>query len=169
MKSLVSPHDVETEDNLSPHTKTTIMINLSPHAKTMVMIALPAAIVTSTLWSQTRTPGSLPLIRAIGMVLAISGFVFWAAARIQLSKSFSIRAKAAALVTLGIYSRIRNPVYLFGTIFTAGLILWVGKPIWLLALCLMVPMQVTRARKEAQVLEEKFGDAYRAYRAQTWF
>jgi protein-S-isoprenylcysteine O-methyltransferase Ste14 len=141
----------------------------SAHAKTMIMIALPAAIVTSTLWTQIRTPGPLPLIRTIGMVLAISGFVFWAAARIQLSKSFSIRAKATALVTPGIYSKIRNPVYLFGTIFTAGLILWVGKPIWLLALSVMVPMQVTRARKEAQVLEEKFGDAYRAYRAKTWF
>jgi protein-S-isoprenylcysteine O-methyltransferase Ste14 len=30
-------------------------------------------------------------------------------------------------------------------------------------------MQIMRARKESQVLEAKFGDEYRAYRAQTWF
>lgn len=140
----------------------------SSKAKTLITIALPAAIVTSTLWMQTRTPGPLPMIRTVGMVLAISGFLCWTAARIQLISSFSIRAKATKLVTKGIYSRIRNPVYLFGTIFTAGLILWIGKPTWLLVLFLLVPMQIARARNEARVLEEKFGDSYRDYRARTW-
>jgi len=140
---------------------------LSTDGKTMITVAVPAAVLTSTLWS--GGPAPLSLSREIGLVLAISGLVCWAAARIQLSRSFSIRAKATELVTLGIYSRIRNPVYIFGTIFTTGFILWVGRPIWLLALSVLVPMQVMRARKEAQVLEEKFGDAYRAYRARTWF
>jgi protein-S-isoprenylcysteine O-methyltransferase Ste14 len=30
-------------------------------------------------------------------------------------------------------------------------------------------MQVWRARNEARVLEAKFGDTYRQYRAKTWF
>jgi protein-S-isoprenylcysteine O-methyltransferase Ste14 len=33
----------------------------------------------------------------------------------------------------------------------------------------IAPVQVWRARKEAAVLEAKFGDEYRAYRASTWF
>jgi protein-S-isoprenylcysteine O-methyltransferase Ste14 len=33
----------------------------------------------------------------------------------------------------------------------------------------LIPMQIVRARKEARVLEEKFGEEYRAYRARTWF
>jgi protein-S-isoprenylcysteine O-methyltransferase Ste14 len=142
---------------------------LSTHAKTLITVAMPAAILASTFWTQTRPAGPLGLSREIGLGLAISGLIFWAAARIQLNRSFSIRAKATELVTLGIYSRIRNPVYLFGTIFLIGLILWMGRPMWLLALSVIVPMQVVRAQKEAQVLEEKFGDAYRAYRAKTWF
>jgi protein-S-isoprenylcysteine O-methyltransferase Ste14 len=140
---------------------------LRTNAKTTIAVAAPTAILASTLWSQTHAP--LSLHQEIGLVLAISGLACWAIARIQLSRSFSIRAKATELVTLGIYSRIRNPVYIFGTIFTAGLILWVGRPIWLLALCLLVPMQMMRARKEAQLLEDKFGDEYRTYRAKTWF
>jgi protein-S-isoprenylcysteine O-methyltransferase Ste14 len=133
----------------------------------MITVGLPAAILMSTFgWG---TLGPLTVRREIGLVVAISGLLGWAAARIQLSRSFSIRARATELVTAGIYSRIRNPVYVFGTTFTAGLMLWVGRPMWLLALSVFVPIQVIRARKEAQVLEEKFGDAYRAYRAKTWF
>jgi protein-S-isoprenylcysteine O-methyltransferase Ste14 len=33
----------------------------------------------------------------------------------------------------------------------------------------MVIGQVIRARREAHVLEEAFGDAYREYRRKTWF
>jgi protein-S-isoprenylcysteine O-methyltransferase Ste14 len=59
--------------------------------------------------------------------------------------------------------------YVFRTLFTTGVILWTGKLVWLLALGVIVPLQVMRAKKEAQVLEGKFGDAYRAYRAKSWF
>jgi protein-S-isoprenylcysteine O-methyltransferase Ste14 len=90
-------------------------------------------------------------------------------ARIELGRSFSVRAKTTELVTCGIYAKIRNPVYVFGTVFIAGMILWVGRPIWLLALVIIVPVQISRAHQEAQVLEAKFGDAYRDYRAHTWF
>jgi len=33
----------------------------------------------------------------------------------------------------------------------------------------LIPVQVLRARREAAVLEAKFGDAYRKYRKHTWF
>ncbi len=142
---------------------------LTTRAKTMIGVAAPTAILASTLWSRNRVSAALTPTREIGLVLAISGLLGFAAARFQLDRSFSIRAKATELVTGGIYSKIRNPVYVFGTIFTTGLILWAGRPIWLLALFVLVPMQVMRARNEAQLLEEKFGDAYRAYRTKTWF
>jgi protein-S-isoprenylcysteine O-methyltransferase Ste14 len=51
----------------------------------------------------------------------------------------------------------------------AGLILVLGRPIWLLVFVLIIPLQLWRARKESQVLEAKFGDEYRKYRAATWF
>jgi len=99
----------------------------------------------------------------------IVGFIGWAAARLQLGRSFSIRAKATELVTAGIYSKIRNPVYVFGTTIFVGFMLWFRKPMWLLFLVIIIPVQILRARNEARVLEAKFGDAYRAYRAKTWF
>ena len=38
-----------------------------------------------------------------------------------------------------------------------------------LFLLVVIPMQIFRARREARVLEEKFGEEYREYRRRTWF
>jgi protein-S-isoprenylcysteine O-methyltransferase Ste14 len=105
----------------------------------------------------------------VGMILLIGGGVFMTVARIQLGNSFSIRPEARELVTHGVYSKIRNPVYVSGMILIAGVILCVNRPqlFWIFAF--LIPMQVVRARAESKVLEEHFGNAYRQYRARTWF
>jgi len=108
-------------------------------------------------------------LNTLGAVIVATSFPLWLAARIQLGGSFSVRAKAKQLVTHGIYSKIRNPIYIFGTATVAGFVLLINRPVLLLLLLLLVPMQVARARKEAKVLEEAFGVAYREYRRKTWF
>jgi protein-S-isoprenylcysteine O-methyltransferase Ste14 len=105
----------------------------------------------------------------IGLLLALIGLAGVILSRYTLGRSFSIAPKATALVTSGIYSRIRNPIYLFGMIFLIGLALIVGRPELLAVLLVLIPMQIIRARREAAVLEAKFGDAYREYRQRTWF
>ena len=87
----------------------------------------------------------------------------------QLGEAFSVQAKATKLVTTGIYSRIRNPIYVFGALMLAGVIIWLEKPWFLLCLAALIPLQVVRSRKEEQVLAEKFGDAYQEYKRHTWF
>ena len=108
-------------------------------------------------------------MRISGLVLAGMGFLFLTIARFQLGNAFSVTPQARMLVTRGIYSRIRHPVYVFGAIGIAGLILYLRKPIFLLILLVLVPMQVMRARQEQRVLEDRFGDEYRRYKANTWF
>lgn len=132
-------------------------------------VALVVIVFGYLFWTRRVGHGYLTSLRMIGFVLTMLGLAGWTAARIQLGKSFSVRAKATELVTQGVYSKIRNPVYVFGTVFIVGLILWIAQPLYLLVLAVLVPAQVIRARKEAQVLEAKFGDAYRAYRTRTWF
>ena len=58
---------------------------------------------------------------------------------------------------------------MFGLVGIAGLFLVLGQPIGLLLVVFLIPVQWIRTRKEAQVLEEKFGEAYREYRRHTWF
>jgi protein-S-isoprenylcysteine O-methyltransferase Ste14 len=112
------------------------------------------------LWLIFSRPVPWDLQRSVGAALVAVGYGGIAAARYQLGKSFSLTPQARQLVTRGIYSKIRNPIYVFGTVAIAGLILLLRQPsLWLL-LVLIVIMQTLRARREAQVLEAAFGDAY---------
>lgn len=108
-------------------------------------------------------------MRIAGLVMVAFGITLLTIARFQLGNSFSVTPQARALVTHGIYRRVRNPIYVFGAIAIAGLILWFRQPLLLFVLAILVPMQIARARAEARVLEQKFGDEYRAYRRNTWF
>ena len=105
----------------------------------------------------------------IGMAMVAIGFPLWFTARLQLGKSFAILPKAKALVTTGLYSKFRNPIYLFGGLAYAGLFIAWGKVIPLILFFLLYPSyQLWRARKEAEVLEKAFGEEYRRYKASTW-
>jgi len=116
-----------------------------------------------------RAPGPHGLARLIGLLMGVIGLAGVILSRYTLGRSFSVVPRATALVTTGIYSRIRNPIYVSGMIFFLGLILIVGRPELLVVFLILVPMQIVRARREAAILEEKFGDAYREYRKRTWF
>ena len=114
-------------------------------------------------------PGPRGLARWIGLLLTLIGLAGVILSRYTLGRSFSIVPKATALVTTGIYSRIRNPIYISGMIFIAGAVLMIGRPEGFVVLLIIIPLQIIRARREAAVLEAKFGDAYREYRKRTWF
>ncbi|MGA3162536.1 MAG: isoprenylcysteine carboxylmethyltransferase family protein [Terracidiphilus sp.] len=107
--------------------------------------------------------------RIAGLAIAIPCFLLLVLARVQLGKAFSVQAKASTLVTTGLYSRIRNPIYVFGGLAIAGLFLWINQPWLLLLFVVLIPMQVWRSRVEARVLTEKFGAQYLEYKRQTWF
>jgi protein-S-isoprenylcysteine O-methyltransferase Ste14 len=108
-------------------------------------------------------------MQVAGICLLGIGFVLWTTARFQLGRSLTVTAQAKQLVTRGLYSKIRNPIYVFGSCVIAGLILVLGRPVWLLAFLIVIPLQIWRARKESAVLEASFGEEYRRYRAGTWF
>ena len=107
--------------------------------------------------------------RYVGTVLAIVGISLVALARYQLGTSFSVTAKARKLVTAGIYSKIRNPIYVFGLVMLTGIALVLQEPAFWIVLVFVAVLQTVRARKEARVLEDTFGEEYREYRRKTWF
>ncbi|HKS73849.1 MAG TPA: isoprenylcysteine carboxylmethyltransferase family protein [Terriglobales bacterium] len=113
--------------------------------------------------------GAWDVTRWIGLGLMIAGAVLFFTARLQLGNSFAVRAEARQLVTTGLYSRIRNPIYVFSGVMILGFLTVLRRPILFLILPVLVTAQILRSRKEAQVLEAKFGDQYRAYRQKTWF
>ena len=137
---------------------------------TIVRVWLPmlaGLLVLGWIFHSVPEPYGLP--RSIGLVVALIGLAGVILSRYTLGRSFSIAPKATALVTSGIYSRIRNPIYISGMIFLIGVALIVERPNLLAVLLVLIPMQIIRARREAALLEAKFGDAYREYRKRTWF
>jgi protein-S-isoprenylcysteine O-methyltransferase Ste14 len=134
--------------------------NLGTLAVALVGLALFARFA----WGQPWTPWHIA-----GLAIAIPSLVLFVIARLQLGSAFSMQARASTLVTTGIYSRVRNPIYVFGALMIVGVIVWAHRPWWLLAFAVLVPMQIVRVRKEQQVLAEKFGDAYLEYKRKTWF
>ena len=137
---------------------------------TLWRVWLPLVVGLGALgWLFQSGAGPHGTARFIGLLLGWIGLAGVIVSRYTLGRSFSVAPKATELVTSGIYSRIRNPIYVAGVIFLLGLVLIVGRPELLAVLLVIVAMQILRARREAAVLEAKFGDAYREYRKRTWF
>lgn len=114
----------------------------------------------SVMWAPRKVIGAI----IVGLSLPLHILALW-----QLGSSFSVRAKPCALVKTGIYSKIRNPIYLFSSLFLAGLSLFLS--IWgpLVVAMVLIPLQVRRARKEERVLADAFGERYQTYKRSTWF
>jgi protein-S-isoprenylcysteine O-methyltransferase Ste14 len=134
-----------------------------------VFTGLQIVAVSALLWFLVTGPSPWNVQRYVGTALVVIGISFIAIARYQLGKSFSIRPEAHKLVTTGLYSKIRNPIYVFGMVLITGVILVLQRPALWLVLVAAVVGQTIRARREARVLEAAFGDAYREYRRKTWF
>jgi protein-S-isoprenylcysteine O-methyltransferase Ste14 len=108
-------------------------------------------------------------MRLVGIVIALPCAFLLVVARVQLGSAFSVAPKASKLVRTGLYSRIRNPIYVFGGLLIIGLLLLAGRPVLLLFLLVLIPLQAVRVRREEQVLAEKFGAEYEEYKRGTWF
>jgi protein-S-isoprenylcysteine O-methyltransferase Ste14 len=134
--------------------------NVTTLVVAIAMIALLMMYAPEVVWTTSKV---------IGAVIAGVSFPLFVLARWQLGSSFSVKAKASRLVTTGLYSRIRNPIYLFGGLFTVGASLFFS--VWgpLVVALVIVPLQIVRARREERVLAAAFGEEYRRYRSKTWF
>ncbi|HKW11656.1 MAG TPA: isoprenylcysteine carboxylmethyltransferase family protein [Gemmatimonadaceae bacterium] len=132
------------------------------------LVVLVALTYLMAIWFFEIDHGAWRTHHLVGATLTAGAFVLWTIARIQLGDALTWSARAHSLVRHGLYSRIRNPIYLFAGLVWIGLLVFIGRPLFFLTLAISLPMQVRRARRESKVLEAAFGEDYRAYRAVTW-
>ena len=105
----------------------------------------------------------------VALCLSLVCTILWFVARWQLGDAFSVTAQARHLVTRGLYSKIRHPIYIFGTLAFLFIVLalqgWSALIIWVL----VIAIQIARLHREEKVLAETFGAEYIAYQSSTWF
>ena len=146
-----------------------LLIDSEPMRIPIPAIVVPLVVLLLYLFVPGLKERPWTALRIAGAILAVVGYSTFVTARLQLGKSFAVTPQAKELVSLGLYSRIRNPIYVFVDVMIFGLILALHL-YWLFALFpVLVAMHVFRAHREGKVLQEKFGQAYLDYRNQTWF
>lgn len=109
-----------------------------------------------------RTELASTLQFSLGFTIAVVGYILWAVSRVQLGSSFSILPAANdKLVSSGLYAYFSNPIYLFSSISIAGYALLLNRiELVFILLLVIVPVQIYRARNEARILQDRFGEEY---------
>ena len=107
-----------------------------------------------------RWLGVLPIAIGVGLAFAGAGRFSRAGTNIvPLTKS-------SALVTEGPFRFTRNPMYLGMTLVLVGVAFLANRPLpWLVVPIFIAILWLRFVRHEETLMEETFGDAYRAYRA----
>lgn len=113
--------------------------------------------------------------KIIALILIITGYTLMLAARFQLKDKFSITPRAKGLVTTGLYSIFRHPVYLFSSLSAIGIGIYLlevfDNNLLKILDCLFsvfyISMQLNRAKKEELKMTKKFGQSYLDYKKRT--
>ena len=133
------------------------------------LFVLQFCVALAAIGAVVFTHGTWNAARAVGLCIAVPSVVLLFTARWQLGSSFSVTPQAKGLVTHGLYSKIRNPIYVFSALTLLGLVIAAQYRYAPLLLLVLVPLQIVRAHQEGKVLQAKFGEEYRKYREGTWF
>jgi protein-S-isoprenylcysteine O-methyltransferase Ste14 len=139
------------------------------HEKITPLFILQFCVVLVVISIVVFRSGEWNAARWAGLCIAVPAAVLLFTARWQLGRSFSVTPQARELVTQGVYSKIRNPIYVFSALLLAGVLIALQYRYALLLLVVVIPVQMVRAHQEAKVLEARFGEQYRKYREGTWF
>ena len=111
-------------------------------------------------------------VKSLGFGIFVVGSLLFAWSLLHLRGAFTgnVDPVTNRLVTTGPYRFVRHPVYLamIGMVFGLAIGLRSVLGIALIVLT-FIPSAICRARLEEAALEEKFGDAWIAYRSRTRF
>jgi protein-S-isoprenylcysteine O-methyltransferase Ste14 len=111
------------------------------------------------------------LVRYIGLIIAIPGFVLMQAGEKYLAKQFSIEVtlqKDHKLIQSGPYQYIRHPRYLGILTFFTGISLTFRSLLGILAVIALAGVLIWRVFAEEKMMHQEFGKEWEEYQAKTW-
>ncbi len=150
----------------------------TPYRKIPVVVCVALGSVYAVLSVKTwRTlplglaPAARFLSALLGLLLYTTGMGFIFGGRLALGNMYNISATTGAelyanhrLVTSGAFRLMRHPMYFGAGLAGLGALL-IYRTWTMVLICLHLPIFFIRARREEEVLEQEFGDEWRAYKA----
>ena len=125
------------------------------------------------LWGLVKQTRQIPVLsfqNIFGLGLLLTGFIIAIVAQITLYRSYSstlIIRENHQLITHGIYSLIRHPIYLGVILAAIGIPVCSASLLGFLIMSVLIPVFLIRVKFEERLLIEAFGDDYRAYQVRT--
>lgn len=104
----------------------------------------------------------------MGVILITAGIVFFIVTLNDFGKSWRVgidKDNAGKLVTTGVFSISRNPIFLFVDIFFAGIAMIYSNPFFILAAVVVIVGIHYQILQEEKFLLSKYGDVYEAYKS----
>ncbi|MBN8657922.1 MAG: isoprenylcysteine carboxylmethyltransferase family protein [Anaerolineae bacterium] len=111
------------------------------------------------------------LVRYIGLIIAVPGFVLMQAGEKYLAKQFSIEVtlqKDHKLIQSGPYQVIRHPRYLGILLFFTGISLTFRSLISILTVLALAGVLIWRVFAEEKMMHQEFGKEWEEYQSKTW-
>lgn len=104
----------------------------------------------------------------IASILIFSGLIILIISQIQLGNSYRILlpGKKIKLITSGLYSLMRNPLYIGAYISFIGIFLMYPSIVFFIFFIIIIVNNHFRILEEEKVLLELYGDEYRSYKKQ---
>jgi protein-S-isoprenylcysteine O-methyltransferase Ste14 len=132
------------------------------------LVPLAITILSIFLWIKffQETP-----FKIIGLVLNITGLIIWWSAKITLGENWDAgygKPQIKKLVTNGVYSKIRHPLYWGINLTLLGMTLIYSKNWFVLTSLVIVIYFFSRMSIEDKYLLKKLGKKYEKYKKKTW-
>jgi len=119
-------------------------------------------------WSTFGVPSAIRWGALAIAAILVPPFVHWAQRSLGTNVTTTVVTRQHhQLVTHGPYAYIRHPLYTGAIVFFLGMSIAAGS--WFLPLVMLIvfPVLMMRIPKEEAELEDRFGEAYRRYKART--
>lgn len=109
-------------------------------------------------------------LSAIGFIIGAIGVIFIITGIMTLGEYFTASINPKGLVTHGIYSKIRHPIFI-GVILVYFGLEFIFQSVYglLLVIFVLIPFYIYSAIEEEKMLSKKFKDQYTAYKKKTLF
>jgi protein-S-isoprenylcysteine O-methyltransferase Ste14 len=132
------------------------------------LVPLALTVISVYFWFKFFQP---TLLWCAGLTFNIIGLVIWWSAKLTLAENWGVgygNPKIKKLVTWGIYSKIRHPLYL-GIILTLFGLALIYPKAWFILVSLLISIYFARRMHvEDRYLIETLGKKYRDYKKGTW-